>query len=148
MSTLPKLCQPPAGFLMMSMLLGLTSGAVSSSASQQQRCPHHRWCQGSLASGSTTKPRLCWGLGGWAAGRFPCRLLDSGFWYSRPFQGQCSDLEGRLWGLFIFPGSLLQWEWGRGGENGREKVASSEGGRQGRAPSACACTQIAPRCTK
>lgn len=55
-------------------------------------------------------------MGGQAEGHFPCRLLDSGFWYPLPFQGQCSDIEGRLQGLFIFPGCLLEWEWEWQGE--------------------------------
>lgn len=60
--------------------------------------------------GSTTKPWVQGEMGD----RFPHRLLDWGFRYPLSSQGQHSDLEGRLQGLFIFPGSFLQWEWDSG----------------------------------
>lgn len=111
-SLLPKRCQLPDSFVMMSELLGLTSGSMSTLCASSRDV---LTSSSAMESRSTTKTGLNWGVGGReAAGLFPCRLLESGFWYPLPFQGQCSDLEGRLQRLFIFPGSLLQWERGRG----------------------------------
>lgn len=146
---LPRLRQPAAGSLDVSEVLSLTPGAMPGLRCQRQRYPPHQqqryppllWCHRSLVSGSTSKPRVKAGSWGQAAGHLPCRLPDSGFWCPPPLQGQCSDLEGRLQDLFIFPGCLLWWEWSRG-EKEREKAASWRGWGQG--GYFCLCTACTP----
>lgn len=99
---LPELCWPPASFVMISeirqitQIRSLTSGAASGLESQQQRCPLPGGGAGAWRMETPPCPRLNGEKWGQAAGCFPYRLPDSGFGYPLPFQGQHSDLEGRL----------------------------------------------------
>lgn len=133
--------QPPASFLMMLKPLGLTSGATPGLGYRQQRRPRHRWCRGSLESGSATKPQVK--LGSRGAGSRSLSLQAPCLWILVP--PTLSRSMQRPWGQatssVYFPRLALAVGVGQGGENGGEKVTTLGG-----ATSACGHTRLAPQC--